>query len=339
MYSDFDPEAVDKFWHAWDSLATDREILLRESQVDWPAVKKSLIQANMLLSTCPDRQIQRIVRLSKLPLDFDLAGEDRLIYIIYGHCPPYVGPTGRITGPWRLLQRFREHIRKAKRLKNLFTGLRHRRAIANWSTKCMPSLAKFMARDGPTRFSIMGVKIVPKGLHGGVPERRWVQTLAITTNGRMPFGGLDRVRWNTILAGGIPKVGGTDSLLYHILDRGGNITPEQGLALATQVGGHYNVNLFEKYFRVLSKIMSKNWKLRLLRRIVLRVPSYNGRVLKSCNSLARAFIDQLDLPASLKQWYRHVVTVIPPPSPSATSAVGSLPSSPIPSLVCGILYA
>ena len=153
---------------------------MKESQIDWPVVKKTLMQSNNLLRSCPDRQIQRIVKYSKLPLDFNLDGEDRLIYIIYGHCAPYVGQTGCIVGPRSLLQRFRKHIRKAKRLKNLFTGLRHRRAIANWSTKCMPSLAKFMARDGPARFSIMAVERVPRGLHGGVIERRWVQSLAVT---------------------------------------------------------------------------------------------------------------------------------------------------------------
>ena len=79
----FNPTSIQIFWNQWDDLAIEREILLKYPNVDWEGIKQLLIKTNVLLKNCHDRSINRLARLAKLPLDFDIGQPGRYIYIMY----------------------------------------------------------------------------------------------------------------------------------------------------------------------------------------------------------------------------------------------------------------
>ena len=63
----------------------------------------------------------------------------------------------------------------------------------------LPSLARMMANHGPAPVTIVGVQTVPDHQHGGQPERWWARVVAPTLNRVLLFGGIDRIRWTSIL--------------------------------------------------------------------------------------------------------------------------------------------
>ena len=173
---------MDKFWNEWDAIAYRRESLLNERPINWDEVKATLQESNSLLKDTPDRQLQRLARLSRILLDFDLDSLDSMIYIIYSSHAPYVGQTGCISGPRSLMDRFKEHVSKTKLLKAFFTSTRYRRARNLMGFGKMPSLARLMAREGPAFFSIMGVERVPRNINGGILERSWFHRVGVNLN-------------------------------------------------------------------------------------------------------------------------------------------------------------
>ena len=86
---------------------------------------------------------------------------NRLIYVMCGPYPQYVGQTGCITGVRFLFARYREHLRAARALTNHFLGLRHRRVKSMMSFGKLPSLARMMAKHGPAPVTIVGLQTVP----------------------------------------------------------------------------------------------------------------------------------------------------------------------------------
>ena len=122
----------DKFCLERDEIAMRQDILLKTTPPknhtgQLGAVKTTLQASNSLLRLSPDRQIQRIVRLTHLTLDFDLDPPDRLIYAILGKHPPYIGHTGCMNGPRSKLDRYRVHIWNPKKHRNFYVVicLRH----------------------------------------------------------------------------------------------------------------------------------------------------------------------------------------------------------------------
>lgn len=122
-----------------------------------------------------------------------------MIYVILGPHPPYVGETGCITGPRPLMQRYQEHLQSVRVLKNHFMGIKYCRVKALFGFGKTLSLAALLARQGVSYSTILPVQRVPPNIHGGAPERKWVQMVGIMLNKRLPFGGLDRLRWDAIL--------------------------------------------------------------------------------------------------------------------------------------------
>ena len=238
---------MESFWKRWNDVAHERELLLTAATIDWEAVKETLQMSNLLLINSPDRDIQRIVRLAQIPQYFDLDEKDRLIYVILGPHPPYVGQTGCITGPRSLMQRYREHLRSVRVLKNHFMGIKYRRVKALFGFGKTPSLASLLARQGVSYSTILPVQRVPPKIHGGAPERKWVQMLGITLNKRLPFGGLDRLRWDTILCSrATPReYRGCTTLVQEVVyNKGRSLDPEDGLTLASQALRRVEKNLF-----------------------------------------------------------------------------------------------
>ena len=123
----FDAAMAEAFWGKWDKLAQKRKEALAQRPVDWEVAKQTMMEANLLLQDAPDQKLRRLARLTRLPLDYDLDNEDRIIYVLWGPFPCYVGQTGCITGERSPFARYIEHVRKAKSLRNHFTSKRFRR--------------------------------------------------------------------------------------------------------------------------------------------------------------------------------------------------------------------
>lgn len=134
---------------------------------------------------------------------------------MYSPHAPYVGQTGCISGPGSLMDRFKEHISKAKTLKAFFTSTRYRPARNLMGFGKMPSLARLMAREGPASFSILGVEKVPRNVHGGILERSWFHRVGTNLNQVEPFGGLDRLYWDGLFSKRFPPPGAL--ILYFII--------------------------------------------------------------------------------------------------------------------------
>ena len=92
--SDYEDQVVQLFWSQWDDIARQRDMLLASRIVDWDAIADTIIASNKLLHYAPDRSLRQLARLSKLPLSWDPRQPARLIYVVYGPFPPYVGQTG-----------------------------------------------------------------------------------------------------------------------------------------------------------------------------------------------------------------------------------------------------
>ena len=127
-------------------------------------------EANILLSEAPDYKIRRLARLTRLPLDSDLTMEDCFIYVLWGLFPFYVVQTGCISHLRTPLERYREHVRKAKALRNHFCGQQFWRVRGLLGFGKLPSLSRLLAREGPQAVSILPVEKVPEDIHGGVQE-------------------------------------------------------------------------------------------------------------------------------------------------------------------------
>ena len=336
--ADFDPYEVSRFWEKWDRIAERRDRLLKEYPIDWETVKETLIASNKLLHSSPDRQLQRIARLSKLPSDFDLDQPGRFIYAVYGRYPPYIGQTGCISSLRSVAERYREHLAKAKRLRNHYGAVRYRRPKGFSGFGRMPSLARLMAREGPGGFSVMAIEAVPSHIHGGLPERSWVNALGTTTNQRLPFGGLEQIKWDGLLFGEMPDMEGATAILHKILlTRGVDMEPDEGLALAVKTVGHCNPSTFEKFFRLVARNVQKKWGLRISRRMVLRIPSYDSRMIEFCMTVARRCLSTLPIPVALREWYKRVVTIVSHPTPSVTSALRGGAKTTVPDLLASEL--
>ena len=250
-----------------------------------------MLESNRLLHRSPDRTLQRIARLSRLPHDWDLDEPDRLIYVMCGPHPPYVGQTGCITGLRSLLARYREHLRAARVLKNHFIGLRHRRVRGLMAFGKLPSLARVLAKHGPACMTMLGVQRVPPMVHGGQPERWWVRALSPTLNKRLPFGGLDQLRWSGILDASHTSVPVGERTLTALLQ---DITNSQGrgqhahelLSLACEAVGHVGPKLFDNFFTLVRNCVKKQLGFLLRRRYVVRIPTYDGHILRMVQSRA-----------------------------------------------------
>ena len=324
----FDPAHVSAFWYEWNAIAARRASLLLQRKVDWDAVKLTMLESNRLLHRSPDRTLQRIARLSRLPHDWDLDEPDRLIYVMCGPHPPYVGQTGCITGPRSLLARYREHLRAARVLKNHFIGLRHRRVRGLMAFGKLPSLARVLAKHGPACMTMLGVQRVPPMVHGGQPERWWVRALSPTLNKRLPFGGLDQLRWSGILDASHTSVPVGERTLTALLQ---DITNSQGrghhahelLSLACEAVGHVGPELFDNFFTLVRNCVKKQLGFLLRRRYVVRIPTYDGHILRMVQSRVSPLLGATDMPPCIRAWYKRLVTVIAHPAPPVSQAVRS----------------
>ena len=256
----FQPKQVEDFWRQWDSICARREVLLKCSKVDWTEVQKTLEECNKLLLDSPDRHLRRIVRLAKLSPLMDLSIQDRFIYIIYGHYPPYIGQTGCISGPRSLMQRYKEHLRKSKTLVNYFSGIRYRRIRGLFQYGRLPSLAGVMAREGPSNFGIVPVQRVPDDQVGDILESKWIKVQGMVLNRQLPFHGMDRHYWSHLLSRDEPpSISAKHTVLDVLNGKAQALDAKAMLTISTRCVSHCDPPLFEKLFSMTKKKVKVEW--------------------------------------------------------------------------------
>ena len=240
-----------------------------------------------------------------------------------GPYPPYVGQTGCITGFRSLFARYREHLRAARALTNHFLGLRHRRVKSMMSFGKLPSLARMMARHGPAPVTIVGLQTVPDHQHGGQRERWWARVLAPTLNRVLPFGGIDRIRWTSILHG--RQLGAQSGSMTALLQNLANThcrgySGDELLSLVSACVGHVGPRLFDSFFAHVRKVCMRDMGFRVQRRYGVRIPTYSAHIVRSVQSKICKTLGLMRLPPAVRAWYQCVLTVIPTTSPQASLA-------------------
>ena len=275
---------VQTFWDRWDEIALKREALLRAKPVNWSAVRDSLQETNLLLTDAKDSRLRRIARLAKLPLTWRLDEVGSWVYTVCGPYPPYVGQTGCFQNQRSCLDRYREHLQKAKALANHFSGIRHRKIRVAMGFGKLPSLARMLAREGPARVTIVALQDVADKQAGAI-ERWWNTVLGQTLNQVTPFGGIDAFKVERLLGAHSKTISMetaslttmAQSLLRNNSCKSNREMDERWWFLAC-VAGKIEPNLFERLFKHIARLTKSKWNLTVKRRLVLRIPCFDPMI-------------------------------------------------------------
>ena len=254
--SDCDDAALRLFWTKCNHIAQQRDLLLASRPVNWDAVAESIIASNVMLQHAPHGSSRILARLAKLPLSWDPRQPARLIYVVYGPFPPYVGQTSCVNEPRSLLDCYRENLRRAHFLQKHSQGCRICRVRGLCSFGKLPCLTKVLAHEGVARVSILGLQLVPEHTHAGGPEGWWVHVLSPTLNQVLPFGGLDGMRWNSLLNRSHQSSQETSmkSLIQDIVNSHGRAFSADELpSFAIDCYNHVDISLFERFFHIVRR--------------------------------------------------------------------------------------
>ena len=324
----------DEFWRQWDDIAHARAQLLAQFPCPWDSVAAPLMQSNRSLLKCPDRRRRRIARLSQLADFEDSNEEDRFIYVICGPFAPYVGQTGCITAARSLMQRYKDHLKRAKTLNKHFQGPKRRRYRKLFALGKLPSLARLVARNGPAPATIFPLQKVKPDTHGGQPERWWVRVLAPTLNKVLPFGGTDRLRWEALLQQTQPTAENSTvtAWIQDIVNaQGQGYSAEHALALATEAVGHVGHKLFECFFHCVQNLAKAEWGIPPSRRLLVRIPCYDEQVIKQVQYTLKRSLFCTSLPLVVSTWYAKALRVLPDSADSVAAATRPMtrPNTPL----------
>ena len=324
----------DELWRQWDEIAHARAQLLAQFPCPWDSVAATLVRSNRPLLKCLDRRLRRIARLSHLADFEDLNEEDRFIYVISGPFAPYVGQTGCITTAWSLMQRYKEHLSRAKALNKHFQGPKRRRYRKLFAFGKLHSLGRLLARNGPAPATIFPLQKVKPDTHGGQLERWWVRVLAPTLNKVLPFGGLDRLRCKALLQQkqSTPQNRTLTASIQDILNaQGQGYSAEHALALATEAMGHVGHELFVCFFHCVQNLAKAAWGIPLSRRVLIRIPCYDEQVIKEVQYTLKRSLFCTNLPLVVSTWYAQALTVLPDLANTVAAATRPMarPSTPL----------
>ena len=318
-HAGFKQSEVQDFWDRWDAIALQRDSLLKARPVDWNAVRESLHDSNRLLCDAKDSRLRRIARLAKLPLTWRLDEVGSWVYTICGPYPPYVGQTGCFQNQRSCMERYREHLQKARSLANHFSGIRHRKIRAAMGFGKLPSLARMLAREGPSRVTIVALQDVANKQAGAV-ERWWNTVLGQTLNQVTPFGGIDAFRVERMLGAHSKTVSlerASLSTMVHSLLREGECKTDKEMDdrwwFVTCVAGKIEPNLFERFFKHVVKLTVQKWKLTVKRRLVLRIPCFDQAMQAKVRGVCVDAMKKLLIPPGLREWFAKSICTIPVP--------------------------
>ena len=312
-------DQVNEFWAAWDAKADRRAKLLKSRCIPWDQVAESLLRSNRLLRDCPDVRLRRIARLARLPLDTPLTIADTWIYVMVGPFLPYVGQVGFVPGPRAPLERYGEHLSRAKSLRNLFLGTRHRRLRCQLGFGKTPSLSRVLASIGGAKASMLLMQKVDPPREAFNVESHFDSVLAPTLNQIDPARGwgIGELRWRWSLRDQTSSEAKTlsqrtNDVLWKIRSNQGSVLEvEHLIELLTTSLGKVPGRLFDSFFRAVQGFVKKAWGTELLRRIVVRVPTYHRGTINSIKSSLRSHIAQRALPDCLKAWLNRALSVMP----------------------------
>ena len=104
----------------------------------------------------------------------------------------------------------------------------------------------------------------------------------------------------------------TNDVLWKIRSNQGSVLEvEHLIELLTTSLGKVPGRLFDSFFRAVQGFVKKAWGTELLRRIVVRVPTYHRGTINSIKTSLRSHIAQRALPDCLKAWLNRALSVMP----------------------------
>ena len=234
-----------------------------------------------------------------------------------GVCGPhalYIGQCGAINGPRPPMERFCEHCRKGKSLKNKYVGRQCRSQIKAIRPGCMPSLPRLIARYGMGCMSMYPIEYVDPR-EAGERGRFWDCVHTPTANQRIPFGGVDRLVWEMICNehNDTSEMKTLKARAEHILTKGVcHVGIPTVLRFLTDACGHLHVQLFDKLFAQVKRVVTKEWGFALPRRLVFHVPSYKPHVQALVRKFLTRWIRDFQIPDALRDWLCKAICIVPP---------------------------
>ena len=189
----------------------------------------------------------------------------------------------------------------------------------NWDTSPL-SQVPGLARVGTHRASIVPLHYTNRDeadRHESVTE----QLVSPTLNGVNPYSGPRNVEWlahEVLLADNKPRAQTASEFLTK--SRHG-FSATQLLHLLTESKLVISSRMFDRVFSKVQKILQKDYKLYLPRRIPLLLPTYSKPLLTHVRSSMIKRIESPSLPRPLQRWLILAVSVIPKSTPKVASMV------------------
>ena len=271
-------QAVQKFWHRWDELAAEREALLKDRKIDWAKMAELYTASNLLLSNCPDRRLQRLARLSTLPLDHPLTVADTLVYVLYGPICPYVGQCGR-DKPRALILRMSEHEARAAAVRRAYLGNRVTRHKMFLRFRRPPSVSRAMAQLTPGKMSILPVQQTSRAKLNGL-EHKWDCLMYPTLNAVAPRKDASSIFWEGVFTQKAFPTRCSDTARYVndiLQSKGLKHSMDELFHCLSTCRAFVHDKLYQRLFRVVSKRFHDTSLARLPRRITnLCAPPQQG---------------------------------------------------------------
>ena len=141
-----------------------------------------------------------------------------------------------------------------------------------------------------------------------------MRVLAPTLNKVLPFRGTDRLRWEALLQQKQPTAE-YRTLTAWIQDivnaQGQGYSAEHALALATQAVGHVGHKLFERFLHCVQNVAKAEWGIPLSRRLLVRIPCYDGQVIEQVQYVLTRSLFSMSLPLVVSTWYAQAWSVLP----------------------------
>ena len=271
---------------------------------------------NRLLARSPDRKLARIAWLSTVNIEYNLTKPGCVIYAVCGPFPTYVGQCGAIHGERPLIDRFREHCKKARAIRNHYVGKHCKRRAGAIRQGKLPSLARVLARHGSHNVTIVPLEQVSSS-EACERERFWDRVLSPTLNQKVPYGGLDPLTWEFLATDRVEAPEqrtlkhNTEFLLKKEL---GPQDISSVLEFMCQINERVDAALFEQLFRKVNADVKRLSGTNLPRRVVVKVPSYSQDVLDAVKRVVCTELRSLWLPPGLCRWLCTVINVIPAPT-------------------------
>ena len=118
----------------------------------------------------------------------------------------------------------------------------------------LPSLARVIDREGPSRFSIVPVQRVPEDAIAAMMETRWIRLMGWVLNKQLPFQGLDQAYWTNLLGRQEKFIKNIKQVIMDLINgKSEKLGTGDLLIIASRCVNHCEPRLFERFFSILRK--------------------------------------------------------------------------------------